>query len=90
MPRFGLFRILCSFTVRQRVETEKGMEEIQTVVYFNLLLFSNMKAMENIVTEILHVATFTSCILVEAGASQLLEDLEACVSVCSCTRILVG
>ena len=89
MPRFGLFHVLCSFTVRQRIETEKRMEEIQTVVCFNLLLFSNAKAMENIVTEILHVATFTSCILVEASASQLPEDLEACVSVLSCTRILV-
>ena len=30
------------------------MGEIETVEYFNLLLFSNKKALENVVSEILH------------------------------------
>ena len=43
--------------------------------------------MEN-VTEILNDEYFTLCSLVKAGVSQLFEDLEACVSVLTCTRRL--
>mgnify|MGYP000079042201 CR=1 FL=1 len=63
------------------------MAEIQTAVNFKVFLFSNKKAMEN-VTEILNDESFTPYILVKAGASQLFEDLEACVSVLICARIL--
>ena len=73
------------------------MEEIQTAVNFNVFLFSNKKAIEN-VTKILNDESFTLCILqdymhntvLKLAFSQLFEDLEACDSVLICARTLVG